>query len=168
MKRFVSCVLFLLMGIGMIPLAEARTDRLMTYREGQIWTGILRFLRVDMGYRVIERDREAGYLLFEYKDGGRAHSASIEMVPVVESDRRYVRTTLQIPSMPSYVGRVLFDKLERKLKTEYGDPPPAARADSARAGHGGGQGAATKPTAAGEEDDAADGGDFEDTTEEDQ
>ncbi|HUT77427.1 MAG TPA: hypothetical protein VM285_07060 [Polyangia bacterium] len=126
MQRLLPYAMVLVLGLLSAATAEARTDRMLTYRQGQIWTGLVRFLRVDQGYRILERDREAGYLLFEYKDGGRDCSGSLEMVQVVESGRQYIRARLQIPSMPSYVEVVLFDKLERKLKNEYGDPPPAA------------------------------------------
>jgi len=150
MRRFVPLLLLLLAGFAIPPAAEGRTDRLMTYRENQVWTGVLRFLRVDMGFRVIERDREAGYLLFEYRDGGQSHNGSLELVPVVQSGRRYVRATLQIPNMPTYVEVVLFEKLERKLRSEYGDPPPPATATSPPAGPG--DAPATAP--AGDGDDA--------------
>jgi hypothetical protein len=126
MKRLLALVMIIVLGQLSAMAAEARTDRMLTYRQGQVWTSLVRFLRVDQGYRIIERDREAGYLLFEYKDGGRDCSGSLEMIPVVESGRQYIRARLQIPTMPSYVEVVLFDKLERKLRNEYGDPPPAA------------------------------------------
>jgi hypothetical protein len=163
-----------LAGLLAVASAEARTDRLLTYRQGQIWTSLVRFLRVDMGYRIIERDREAGYLLFGYKDEGRDCSGSLEMVQVEESGRRYTRARLQIPSMPTYVEVVLFDRLERKLKNEYGDPPPAPLAVLPGTGADGNPGAAKPPESAKkkppESEDGAgiDDGDLEDAVEEDQ
>ncbi len=104
---------------------EAKTTRDLTYRSSQIWRSAVRFLRVDQNYRVLEKDRDAGYLLFEYADAGKKYSASMEMIPVVRNDKRYVRACIRIEAMPSYVEIVLIDRFLRKLKEEYGVQPPA-------------------------------------------
>jgi hypothetical protein len=159
MKRMLLGATLGLVGLLAVASAEARTDRLLTYRPNQAWASAVRFLRVDMGYRILERDREAGYLLFEYQEGGRTHNGSLEMIRVVETGRRYLRARLQIPSMPSYVEVVLFDKFERKLRNEYGDPPPAAMATTPVPAGSAGEGAAkaqpsAKQAPPGSEDDA--------------
>ncbi len=104
---------------------EAKTARDLTYRSSQIWRSAVRFLRVDQNFKVLEKDRDAGYLLFEYADAGKTYSASMEMIPLVRNEKRYVRASIRIESMPSYVEAVLIDRFLRKLKEEYGIQPPA-------------------------------------------
>jgi hypothetical protein len=86
-----------------------------------------------------------------------------------------VRARIQIPEMPRYIESVLMDGLVRKLKDEYGDPPPALlvqpddkpaqKAPAAEDGDGEKGGAAQttgKPLADDEQDpEAQDEGDLE-------
>ncbi len=104
---------------------EAKTVRDLTYRSSQIWRSAVRFLRVDQNFKVLEKDKDAGYLLFEYADAGKTYSASMEMIPLVKNEKRYVRASIKIEAMPSYVEVVLIDRFLRKLKEEYGVQPPA-------------------------------------------
>ena len=39
--------------------AEAKTTRDLTYRSDQIWNSAIRFLRVDLKYPILEKDKEA-------------------------------------------------------------------------------------------------------------
>jgi len=104
--------------------ARALTDRDLTYRPTQIWNSAVRFIRVDQHFKILEKDKDASYMLFEYKDGGRSYQASFEMVPVVKDNKRLVRVRLNIEQMPSYVEAVLADSFLRKLRDEHGSPPP--------------------------------------------
>jgi hypothetical protein len=125
MRRISLFLSVALLGIAFSSPAEARTERKLTYRASQIWNSAVRFLRVDMSYKIIEKDKETGYLLFEYKDGGRAYQASFELIPAVTQGRKIVRARMRIQGMPSYVEAVLIDRFLRKLRNEYGAPPPA-------------------------------------------
>jgi hypothetical protein len=111
--------------LALPAVSEARTDRELTYRETEIWQGVIRFLRVESGFKILEKDKDAGYVLFEYKEDGAAHTASFEMVRTIRDGRAFVRARLQIAEMPRYVEAVLIDKLVRRLRDEYGEPPPA-------------------------------------------
>jgi hypothetical protein len=124
MKRTVFAII-VGAALALPAVSAARTDRELTYRENEIWQGAIRFLRVESGYKILEKDKEAGYVLFEYKDEGNSHAASFEMVRTARDGRLFVRARIQIPDMPRYVEAVLIDKLVRKLKDEYGAPPPA-------------------------------------------
>ena len=64
------------------------------------YNGALRYLRVDLGYKITERDPDAAYLLFTYKPSGekRHLNGSIEIVEAKGKVRLYV----QIPQMPKY------------------------------------------------------------------
>lgn len=124
MKRM-ACLVVVAIAIGLPRAGAARTDRELTYRENEIWNGAIRFLRVDSGFRILEKDRESGYVLFEYKDEGAPCTASFEMVRTTRDGRSFVRARIQIPQMPRYVEAVLMDRLVRKLRDEFGEPPPA-------------------------------------------
>ena len=123
MKRTVFA---LAVGIALaLPsVSAARTDRELTYRENEIWHSAIRFLRVDSGFKILEKDKDAGYVLFVYKDGATSCTASLEMVRTSRDNKLFVRARLQIENQPRYVEAVLIDRFIRKLKDEYGEPPP--------------------------------------------
>ena len=119
--------------LALPSVGAARTDRELTYRESEIWHSAIRFLRVDSGFKILEKDKGAGYVLFEYKDGEAKYTASLEMVRTARDNKLFVRARLQIENQPRYVEAVLIDRFVRKLKDEYGDPPPAQTASPAPA-----------------------------------
>lgn len=104
-------------------VASARRSDVYAYRYEQAWSTVIRLLRVDYGFPVRDRDREIGYLLFDYLDHGRPHQGSIELVRL-PGQRGYeeVRVTLNIPEMPSYIERMLQERFERKLREDHGSP----------------------------------------------
>lgn len=109
----------------MTSATQASIARELTYSENTVWRCAVRFIRVDKGFRVIEKDKETGYLLFEYTDGARTTNGSIEVLRVVKNKREYVRVQMNLHGQPKYVESLLFKKLERKLKSEYGVAPAA-------------------------------------------
>ena len=122
-----KCIL-IVMSIGMLVLsgvAEASISRELTYSESIVWRCAVRFIRVDSGYRILEKDKDTGYLLFEFTDGGRTTNGAIEVLKVVKNNREYVRVQMNLHEQPKYVESLLFNKLERKLKNEYGIAPSA-------------------------------------------
>jgi len=108
--------------------ATARVEGDSEYSKAQTYSGALRYLRVDMGYEVVEKDPDAGYLIFRYELPGQNKATATGTVEVVESDG-HVRLFVQIPKMPEYHERVLRDGLVKKLHEDYGAPahkvPPA-------------------------------------------
>ncbi|MBX3249440.1 MAG: hypothetical protein KF901_19850 [Myxococcales bacterium] len=107
------------------PTADARRSDSHAYRYDQVWSASLRLLRVDYGFPLRDRDENLGYVLFDYVDGGRSVPGSFEVVRTRQGEREVVRVTVNIPAMPSYVERMILDKLQRKLREEYGEPLPA-------------------------------------------
>jgi hypothetical protein len=103
--------------------ATARVGGETEYSKAQTYSGALRYLRVDMGYEVIERDPDAAYLIFRYELPGQTKATATGTIEVVEADG-HVKLFVQIPTMPEYHERVLRDGLVRKLREEYGTPPP--------------------------------------------
>jgi len=107
-----------------LPEAWARVSFDSPYTYDQNFQAALRYVRVDLGLRVTEKDPAAGYLLFDYRShesGDRVSPGSIELIPTANAA---VRVVVQLPQMPRYHEQVLASGLERKLRTEYGTPPP--------------------------------------------
>jgi len=114
----------LILVAAMLPAsAEARRVDTVSYRYEQVWSSTIRMLRVDYGFAVRDSDRDIGYVLFQYDQGGRQAPGSIELVRTVQQDGyEEVQLTLNIPQMPSYIERMIHDRLERKLREDHGAP----------------------------------------------
>ena len=97
----------------------------------QVWGAAIRLIRVDQGYPIKDRDQSVGYFLFDYKDDGRMYPGSVELVRIEDQGGGPIRVVMQIPAMPSYIERMLLDKLKKKLVDEYGVPeaPPKKPAE---------------------------------------
>ncbi len=126
-------------GASLESAAYAKTNRDSPYTYEQTWNGAVRLIRVDLGYKIEEKDERNGYLLFEYEDKGTKGQGSIEMFRGDKS----VRVVCTLPKFPSYHEIVILDRLERKLREEYGPPPEKPK----------------PPPDAGDAGDDADGGD---------
>ena len=111
-----------LAGVLGADFAEARAEADSDYTKAQTYNGALRFLRVDLGYEVVEKDPDAAYLLFRYEPAGRRGNPTNGSVEVIEAKGR-VKLFVQLPQMPSYHEVVLRDGLLKKLRQEYGEPP---------------------------------------------
>ncbi|HSU41338.1 MAG TPA: hypothetical protein VLJ38_17295 [Polyangiaceae bacterium] len=114
----------------------ARVEADSEYTKAQTYSGALRYLRVDLGFEVVEKDSDAAYLVFRYEPPGQQKNESLGTVEIVDSGE-HVRVFVRIPRMPEYHERVLRDGLLRKLKDEYGpplprkpEPPPKAPGDA--------------------------------------
>lgn len=109
--------------------AGARVEAECGYSKAQTYSGALRYLRVDLGYEVLEKDPDAAYLVFRYLQPGQPKSTSTGTLEVVDRGDG-VRVFVRLPSMPEYHEVVLRDGLMKKLRDEYGVPPqkkPAAK-----------------------------------------
>jgi len=103
--------------------ANANASLESAYGFDRTWNCAIRFVRVDMGFKVTEKDENSGYLLFEYKSpesGAKPTPGSFE---VVRGQDNAVRVVASLPQMPHYHEQALLDSLAKKLKQEYGDPP---------------------------------------------
>lgn len=102
--------------------AQARSETVLQYTKAQTFSSALRYLRVDLGYSVTEKDPEAAYLMFEFPrtDQKKVGLGTIEIVETEES----VKLVVRVPELPEYQERMLADGLLSKMKNEHGDPPP--------------------------------------------
>ena len=106
--------------------AVARRTIDMGYRYEQIWTAAVRLVRVDYGFNVTERDQELGFVMFEYVEAGQTFNGSIEVLRTADTlGRDRVRVVVVVQGQPEYVERMITDRLERKLRGDYGAPPRA-------------------------------------------
>lgn len=110
-------------GIIALPDATARASFDSPYTLEQTYNTALRYVRIDRAYKVTEKDPQAAYVLFEYKEaGGRESPGAIELIPSQQS----VKVVVQLPKMPRYHEQVLADGLAKKLRDELGEPPKKA------------------------------------------
>jgi hypothetical protein len=114
-------------GVAVLPLPDALARATFTSAYGfdRTWNAAVRFVRVDNGFRVNEKDDAGGYLLFEYvssDSGGKPTPGSIEVIRSGEPGDP-VQVVVQLPKMPSYHEQSMVAAFARKLKDELGDPP---------------------------------------------
>lgn len=103
-------------GAGAVVRAQSE------YPFDQVWNAAVRLVRVDLGFEVMERDAEGGFVLFKYRGDSGTFNASLEIVRAAPGTK--VGIVIQIPEMPRYSELWLLDRLNRKMRDEYGAPPP--------------------------------------------
>ncbi len=122
MRRLLASLL-LVVTLG--GFALARSEKTLAYTRESVWPTAVRFLVVDEHVKVIDKDPDAGYVLFEIKDDGRTFRGSLEVMTVVRDKRTSVRFILQIEDRPDWMEVSMLQRLERKLRAELGTPAPA-------------------------------------------
>ena len=123
--RLVAVVVALAFMSGGARLAWARSDRVVIYAPAKVFPTAVRFLRVDAHARIIEKDADAGSVLFEVDLEGKTFPGSLELIDADANGRPAARVVIKLEGQPSYVETIMLDKLERKLRDELGPPPPA-------------------------------------------
>jgi hypothetical protein len=110
----------------LVPLeAAARTDLVLPYSVGEVWPSAVRFLRIDRGYVVKEKDEPSGYVLFELEEGKRTYRGAIELVRRRDDDgREATRIGISLPDLPRHFEQALLDKLAQKVRDDHGPPLP--------------------------------------------
>ena len=120
--RAILVIVFLTLGcLVATRTARARADADCYYTLPQVFGAALRYLRVDLGYEVLEKDPDAAYLLFRYRVPGDPKREVGGSVEIVRAERK-VRIFVKIPQMPQLHEQLLRDGLLKKLAQEYGEP----------------------------------------------
>lgn len=104
------------------PTADASAVYASPYTFDQTYATAVRMLHVDMGFKILEKDKDLGYVMFEYtspESGAKTSGGSIELVET----RKGTSVSVQLPSMPHYHEQMIVDALVKKLSEEYGSPP---------------------------------------------
>ena len=104
--------------------AAASTERSTRYTFDQVWPTAVRHLAVDEGCKIVDRDADTGYVVFELSDRGKTYRGALEVVKTREDDRPAVKLVLQLADRPSWMEGAILDRLLAKLYKEHGDPPP--------------------------------------------
>lgn len=139
-----SCLVALagLSTLAVPSIADAKASVDSPYGFERTWNSAIRLVRVDMGFKLTEKDEANGYILFEYRStegGSKATHGSVEIVRPRDASEP-VHVMVQLPEMPHYHEQVLIDALVKKLRAEYGEPPskprpsPPRKRDDADAG----------------------------------
>jgi hypothetical protein len=114
--------------VGLTPRpAAADAGAELRYTRTQIFSGALRYLRIDLGYEITEKDSDAAYLLFRYVPQG-TKEPMFGAIEIVETSSA-VRLSVKLPKLPSYHETVIRDGLVKKLRADYGNelPPKAPK-----------------------------------------
>lgn len=122
-----TLLLALVLG-SLVPAApaDARSEgRTLAYARDFVWSTAVRFLVVDEHAKVIEKDADAGYVLFEIKDDNKSYRGSLEMISVQATDNRpSIKFAINIVDRPLYREAGMLQRLEDKVRHELGTPPP--------------------------------------------
>jgi hypothetical protein len=103
-------------------LAKAASD--VPYSVAEVYSAGLRFVRVDEGCKVVDRDPEAAFVTFECKDDDKVKRGSLEVFHSQVNGREAVRVQFALGDDPHYVELRWLELLQRKLRDERGTPPP--------------------------------------------
>jgi len=104
--------------------AWGRSERTLSYLRDQAWPTAVRFLVVDEGAKLVEKDADAGYVLFELRDEGKLYRGSLEVLTTTQDGRANVRFVLNLIDRPSWMEVAMLKRLEAKLRAELGSPTP--------------------------------------------
>ena len=106
--------------------AFAKSEKTVGWNASKIWPAAVRFIRVDERLKIIEKDADAGYVMFELHEEGKTFSGALELVSNDDDDG--VKLVISITDRPQYIESAMMARLERKLHTELGTAPtPAPR-----------------------------------------
>ena len=105
------------------PRALARSVAKVSYGRAEVWATAVRLLRVNSNLPIREKDEGAGYVLFDFLDGGKTYRASLELVTPGggaegggEGDTTEV--VVSIPELPRRFEAQLLDRLTAKLLSQ--------------------------------------------------
>ena len=96
----------------------------------------MRFLRIDEGLRILEKDADTGYVLFELSDEGKRFTGSVELVRHDDNGKaQSVELIVRIADRPSYMELGILDRMLLKIRDELGqprrEPPPKPKKEKA-------------------------------------
>jgi hypothetical protein len=104
--------------------AFARSERTLVYPRDQAWPAAVRFIRVDENLKIIDKDADAGYVLFELHEDKQTFRGSIEVVDTKDDGRPAVRVIITLDDRPAWREIEMLDAFAKKLRDELGEPAP--------------------------------------------
>lgn len=122
MRRLLPSLLAVCFSTG---IASARAEKTLAYPRDQVWSTAVRFIRVDERLKIIEKDPDAGYVLFELHEEKRTFRGSLEIATILRDGRAYTRFVVTVEDRPIYTETGMLERLAHKLQVELGSPAPA-------------------------------------------
>jgi hypothetical protein len=112
--------------VSTLPALMIENRRMLSYPIDHVWPTAIRYLRIDRGFEITDRDRDAGYLLFEFPlEEKRSGSGSLEMFEVVDvSGRASVSISVNTGAGPVHLPNSILDGIAAKVRAERGQPAP--------------------------------------------
>jgi hypothetical protein len=107
-------------------------QRQVSYPFDQVWPTAVRYLRVERGYEIADRDKDSGYIVFTFEHGSNKANGSVEFLSDLDDEGRKSVTMISSTSRgPSHLPFAILDGIATKLREERGQParppsPPAA------------------------------------------
>jgi len=131
------------------PLALLKHQRQVSYPIEQVWPTAIRYLRVERGYEIEDRDKDSGYVVFAFSHGSKMVSGSVEFLSDLDdAGRRSVTLISSTSRGPAHLPFAILDGIATKLREERGQPikapapppdnPPAEEAPDEDQSHEGG------------------------------
>ena len=114
-----------LMALSFAPYLQNK--RVLSYPYEQVWPTALRFLRLERSYEIKERDKEAGFMTFEFEENGRQVLGSLELLPTQDvAGRRAVQMIINTQNGSAHLPHSILDGIAKKIRVERGQPtaPP--------------------------------------------
>ena len=106
--------------------ASARSQTDLAWPPRDVFHIAVRFIRVDRGCRITDKDQDSGYITFEC-DGDTPKSVkkgALELIPMEVQGRGGVRMQLTLADDPRSMELRFLELLERKLRDERGPALP--------------------------------------------
>lgn len=119
--RNLAAALAVLAVLGAAPAGARTTGRALAYPRDQVWPTAVRFLAVDEHAKLLDKDADAGYVLFELSEGGKPLRGSLELT-IVPGDAAGVRFVISLVDRPDWAELAMLTRLEAKLRAELGAP----------------------------------------------
>lgn len=125
----ISCLALAALALTVPAVAQARSEKSMGYAPKDVWSPTVRFVRVDENLKILERDAELGYILFELREDKKVFRGSVEIIAA--SADHGVRVIVDLRDRPSYMEVAMLERLERKLMAELGPAPSPPKKEKA-------------------------------------
>lgn len=113
--------------------ASLAHSRVLPWPVDTVWPTAVRYLRVDRRYKIVDRDPEAGFVLFEFEldrasadddDAPKGHG-SLELFATTDAaGRPSAHVEVTVEGGAAHLPFAIVDGLHTKLREERGTPPP--------------------------------------------
>jgi hypothetical protein len=99
---------------------EARAQGEWPWAVAETFSTAVRFVRIDKGCKIVDKDPEAAFVAFECSDDGKVKRGSIELIKSGSG----VRAQITLGDDTHGMELRWLELLERKLRDERGTPTP--------------------------------------------